>query len=148
MVWQRSQLRGGKKLKSSNFQLLDKPRVTKSIFTINKDFNFDKEISLDMENNIKIAETSDEDLTSLVVLNLRFFKDNELTNVPFNLEIEIEGFFGWDEELEENEDKLEVLLKENAPAILYSYLRPIITAMTVEANLPTLVIPLMNFRKE
>mgnify|MGYP001054462075 CR=1 FL=1 len=55
--------------------------------------------------------------------------------------------FEWCKELEDNPTQLEVLLKENAPAILYSYLRPIITNMSIEASLPPLVIPLMNFRE-
>ena len=41
-----------------------------------------------------------------------------------------------------------IKLNENAPAILYSYLRPMITTITVDANLPPLVIPLMNFREQ
>lgn len=41
-----------------------------------------------------------------------------------------EGLFEWDKDLE-----------ENPPAILYSYLRPIITTTSIDANLPPLVIP-------
>ena len=53
--------------------------------------------------------------------------------------------------LQNHDDKrsrLEFLLNENAPAILYSYLRPMITTITLDANLPPLVIPLMNFREQ
>ncbi len=134
-------------LKPSSFQLIDKPRVTRNIFEVNKEFDFSGEVSLEIDNNIRVIKMSDEETTAKVVLNLNFFKSNDLKEVPFKLEMEIEGMFGWDEELEENNTHLEVLLKENAPAILYSYLRPIITTTSIDANLPPLVVPLMNFRE-
>lgn len=134
-------------LKASNFQLLNKPRITKNIFEANKEFDFSGEISLEIDNSINIVKILEEDMQSMVILNLKFFKDINFNEVPFKLEMEIEGIFTWDEDLNERESQLEILLKENAPAILYSYLRPIISLMTVEANMPPLVIPLMNFRK-
>lgn len=134
-------------MKPSNFQLIDKPRITKSIFLVNKEFNFSGEVSLEIDNDINITKTSDEEMSSTVILNLEFFKKSDIKDVPFKLEMEIEGVFGWDKELEDNLPQLEILLKENGPAILYSYLRPIITSLSVEASLPPLVIPLMNFRE-
>jgi len=134
-------------LKLSSFQLIDKPRVTKNIFQVNKEFDFQGEISLEIDNNIKTVKIADEKMTAIVVLNLNFFGSKDFKEVPFKLEMEIEGMFGWDEELEKNDTQLEGLLKENAPAILYSYLRPIITTISIDANLSPLVIPLMNFHK-
>jgi len=40
------------------------------------------------------------------------------------------------------------MLRQNAPAALFSYLRPIVTQITVEANIPPLVLPLMNFTEK
>lgn len=134
-------------MEPSNFQLINKPSITKSIFVINKEFDFHSEIALEISNEIKIVKSSSKEMSSLVVLTLKFFQEKKLEDVPFNLEIEIEGVFGWGKEQEEQPMQLETLLKENAPAILYSYLRPIITSISIEANLPPLVIPLMNFRK-
>lgn len=141
------QRKGVTGLKPSSFQLIDRPRVNKNIFQVNKDFNFSGELSLEIDNNIKVVKTSDEEMTSIVVLNLKFFESNNFKEVPFKLEMEIEGMFAWDEQLKGNPTQLEVLLKENAPAILYSYLRPIITTISIDANLPPIVIPLMNFRE-
>ena len=67
---------------------------------------------------------------------------------PFQFNMEIEGFFTWTEELGAKKELLETMLNQNAPAILYSYLRPLITLITVEADMPPLVIPLMNFKAE
>ena len=141
------QHKGVIELKPSNFQLINKPRITKSIFQVNKDYNFSTEVLLEIDKNTKVSETFGEEMAAIVVLSLEFFQGKYFKEIPFKLEMEIEGIFKWDEELEDNPSQLEVLLKENAPAILYSYLRPIITSMSIEANLPPLVIPLMNFRE-
>lgn len=134
-------------MKPSNFQLMGKPRITKNVFTLNKRFDFQGEVSLEIDSDIKIEDSAETNMASIVILNLKFFKDSDFERVPFKLELEIEGTFGWDEGLEESSNQLEMLLKENSPAILYSYLRPIITDISIEANLPPLVIPLMNFRE-
>ncbi len=141
------QHKGVIRLKTSSFQLINKPRVTKNMFQVNKDYDFTGEVLLEIDKNVKVTEVSNEEMVVMVTLNLMFFKDKDFKEVPFKLELEIEGLFGWGKELEENPTQLEILLRENAPAILYSYLRPIITTTSIDANLPPLVIPLMNFRE-
>lgn len=134
-------------MKTSNFQLIGKPRLTKCLFEINKEFDLTGAIELEIENNVKIGRNHDEEKReAVVILNLGIFTKSNFEEVPFKIEMEIEGIFRWNEKLKSNVLQLESLLKENAPAILYSYLRPIITQMTVEASLPPLVIPLMNFQ--
>ncbi|MCT4606063.1 MAG: protein-export chaperone SecB [Marinisporobacter sp.] len=132
-------------MKESKFQLIGKPRVTKSLFEISEKFDSDGELTLEIENNVKIIQ-AENDIEAMVILTLEIFKTNDFEKVPFKMDMTIEGHFGWSEELKDNKTQLEVMLKENAPAILYSYLRPLITLLTVEGNLPPLVIPLMNFR--
>jgi preprotein translocase subunit SecB len=136
-------------MKESVFQLIGKPRLSKFEFRLNKEYKFDGEIKLDLSNDIQISKGVDEHFNqALVVLNLGVFETCSLTESPFQIHVEIEGYFKWEEALEKDQKLLDVMLKQNAPAILYSYVRPIITMMTVEANLPPLVIPLMNFQKE
>ena len=141
------QHKGGIRLKPSGLQLINKPRITKNMFQVNKDYDFTGEVLLEIDKNVKVTEVSNEEMIAMVTLHLMFFKDKDFKEVPFKLELEIEGLFGWEKELEENPTQLEILLRENAPAILYSYLRPIITTTSIDANLPPLVIPLMNFRE-
>lgn len=59
---------------------------------------------------------------------------------PFNLEVILDGFF-YIEEL--NRDN-EILLKENSLAILFPYLRNIISTITLNANVSPLILPTMN----
>lgn len=135
------------KLKPSSFQLINKPRVIKNIFQFNTNYNLSNEILLEIDKDIEIKESPNKKAEAMVILNLIFFKDKDFKEVPFKFELEIEGLFGWEKTIEDNPSQLESLLKENAPAILYSYLRPIVTAASIDANLPPLVIPLMNFRQ-
>ncbi len=130
----------------SSFQLVGKPRISKMLFEANKEFIFKGEVQLETNNNIHIIKNSDEQKNnSIVILNVGIFTSKSLSDVPFKMDFEIEGHFIWDDKLAEDTFRLDSLLKQNAPAILYSYLRPLITLITVEANMPPLIIPLMNF---
>jgi preprotein translocase subunit SecB len=138
--------RGDVSLKKSSFQLVGKPRLSKMIFETNKEFVFKDEVQLDTNNSIHIIKNTDEQkYDSIVILNISIFTSKSLSDVPFRMDVEVEGHFMWNDKLAEDTLQLDSMLKQNAPAILYSYLRPIITLITVEANIPPLVIPLMNF---
>jgi len=133
-------------LKESSFQLIGKPQITMVQFEINKEYNFEKEIALEINNNIRIIKNEDDQKNdSIVILKICIFPSEEIKDVPFKMSIEIQGCFIWDESLAKDTLQLDALLRQNAPAVLYSYLRPIITLITVEANMPPLVLPLMNF---
>ena len=133
-------------MKESNFQLVGKPQITKIKLDVNKDYIFEKEVTLEIDNNILVQKSADEqEKESIVVLKVGVFTSKELSVVPFKLDIEIQGCFAWDDVLDKDTVRLEAVLRQNAPAVLFSYLRPIVTLMTVEANMPPLVLPLMNF---
>jgi len=133
-------------LKESNFQLIGKPKVNSMSYETNKKFNFTDELPLEISNNVQIIRCEDvHSEEAIVVLEIGIFVSKEFENVPFKISMEIEGHFRWNDILKENEKLLATMLQSNAPAILYGYLRPLITLITVEANMPPLVIPLMNF---
>jgi len=136
-------------MQESSFQLVGKPRLRKFDFTLSEEYRFDGEVKLDMSNNIQISKGIDQNAQqAIVILRIGVFDGSSIDEVPFKIKVEIEGHFRWNESLEENETALNALLKQNSPAILYSYIRPLITMITVEANMPPLVIPLMNFQQE
>lgn len=131
----------------SNFQLIGKPRIYSISYETNKKFNFTTGIPVHINNDVVINKSSDNNLhEALVTLKIGINMQQELEKVPFQIKLEIEGYFKWDDDLENNSALLENLLKHNAPAVLYSYLRPFITLITFEANMPPLMIPLMNFK--
>ena len=135
-------------MKESNFQLTGKPKLNGFSLITNKDYKFNEELALEIDNNISIIKGTEEHARqAIVVLKIGIFSLKELSKVPFQINVEIEGYFNWDDELEKNAVLLDAMLKQNAPAILFSYVRPLITLLTVEADMPPLVIPLMNFKE-
>ena len=134
-------------LRESNFQLVGKPKLNCIDYQTNRDFNFAQGVQLELNNEVAITKNSAEGSNeAIVLLKARIFAGKPLDEVPFQFNMEIEGFFKWTEELATNAELLDTMLNQNAPAIIYSYLRPLITLITVEADMPPLVIPLMNFR--
>lgn len=133
-------------MKESVFQINGKPKINRFDFLLNPDFELNNEISLEVSNNVQIMKGIDENSNqAFVLLKLDVFKDQPFENVPFTISLEIEGHFMWNQETDE--ETIEVLLRQNAPAILFSYTRPLVTLITVEANLPPLVLPLINFQE-
>ncbi|MBQ9932661.1 MAG: protein-export chaperone SecB [Ruminiclostridium sp.] len=66
--------------------------------------------------------------------------------MPFELRVAIVGHFTY---VDENEDsppdyKTEIL-KKNTLSILFPFLRQIVATLTSTANVPTLMLPIMNF---
>lgn len=69
---------------------------------------------------------------------------------PFELYVAITGHFM----LQETDDKpldaalKEDLLRKNTVAILFPFLRSIVASVTVNANIPSLVLPVLNFAED
>lgn len=77
-----------------------------------------------------------------IIIGAKYDKEN---NLPFNLEIKIRGFFETLNEFSDNE-KLEIVVS-NGTAILFPYLRSIITDITSKSNFLPIIIPTINFSK-
>lgn len=134
-------------MKESNFQLIGKPKLNRIDYQTNKKFVFAQELQLELSNHITITKNTKEGShEAIVLLKAGIFTEKQFDEVPFQFNMEIEGFFQWTEKLAGQEELLNSMLNQNAPAILYSYLRPLITLLTVEADMPPLVLPLMNFK--
>lgn len=81
---------------------------------------------------------------ALVVLCVTIGEKTE--EVPFYVYAEESANFRWKREAYD-EDAIGRLLKQNAPALLLSYLRPIIANITVASPYSAYDIPFMNFRE-
>ncbi len=130
-------------MKNSEFQLLSQ-RLTKTEFKVNRKFrnNENKKIVLEISSNTKVTKIKDKN-QAIVVFELDVFDKKELKKYPFYIHLEIEGLFSWGEDTKIIESYLNV----NAPAVLMSYLRSIVTQLTVFAGYPPLILPLIDFTK-
>ena len=76
---------------------------------------------------------------NIVDLDVRIFEDNE--KYPFYMKVVLRGFFT----IENNEDNIN--FEPNAIAILYPYIRSIVSTYTANANIMPLTLPVINVNK-
>ncbi len=77
-----------------------------------------------------------------IQLGVNIFKDAEKNNYPFEMNVILKGYFS----LEESSYNIQNFEK-NAIAILFPYLRAIVSTYTANANITTVMLPAMNINK-
>jgi len=75
-----------------------------------------------------------------IVLKAYIFNDEERTKYPFSMEIEVVGFFSMSNTSDEQIERF----KPNAVAILFPYVRAIVSSYTANANVAPLILPPIN----
>ena len=118
--------------KKSYFQFED-PRIVRLEFHINEEFDREKREGFEIEGK-----------EALVKLGIRI--GNEEETVPFSIEIEMVGKFRMEEVV--SEEIFRTCLDVNAPSLLMSYARPIVTLVTAQAGFPAFNLPFVNFTEE
>ena len=126
-------------MKISSFQFSN-PSITDVKFTKNLSFKFNKAAKMTNSFNIEIMNKNKD--SAIVELSI-YINENIIENSPFKLSLKIRANFNWLGELK-NPD---IFLRQNAPALLISYARPIITNLTSSAGLPPYNIPFIDFTK-
>lgn len=117
--------------------------VNKIEFYNNDSFDGDSvEIDFNIEREIEYLE--DENNTFLVTLNSKIFESAKENNYPFSMNISLTGIFEIDDSDAENvRDFAEI----NSIAILFPYLRSIVSTYTANANVAPLILPPINIVK-
>jgi preprotein translocase subunit SecB len=118
--------------------------VTEATYIKNLNYDFEGESSLDSDLRCKIS--IEDNLNAEVRLECTIGSMVE-GNSPFQVKATLMGMFTYNEE-ESDEIKFENLLSPNAIAILFPYLRTVISNLTSMSNdFPTLNLPVMNIAK-
>ena len=112
------------------------------IFKKNSDFK-DRKIKLKVSHKLEIKNI--DETSSSVKLIFNIFTEEELEVSPFFISITQLGEFQYPSDLDKTD--LENLLNINAPAVLLSYIRGLVSQITAFSGYPALIIPLMNFAK-
>lgn len=108
-------------------------------FSRNIKFDWEGKQSIDLSPRIERKVSKVDDDNAVVSLSLSI----ELSEkVPFGLNIVVNGAFRL-EKWEESEEKKLVML-ENAPTVLFPYLRQAASEITMMANIPPYVLPIVN----
>lgn len=127
-------------MNKSRFQFKN-PELEKVSFVVNQEYNeqFFEGISMESKTEVKVLD----EVNAYVVLTLHIGEEGE--KQPFDIVIRMSAEFFWEESLEESTVK--VLLKSNAPAALLSYIRPLVSMITMSSKYPALNLPFMDFTK-
>ena len=113
--------------------------VDEVYFKINENFDNSKTVKIDFDIDDNI-EFDNESSQMSVELKLEVFKEMKKNNYPFSINVTLTGFF------KTNGDNIEVF-RPNAIAILYPYLRSIVSTYTANSNVSTLILPPINVVK-
>lgn len=127
-------------MKESFFQFSN-PQLINIEFSGNE--NFDEELfeGFSVDNNVNIA-ILDEEETNEAQVSLSVIIGEKSEKFPFYLSITMSAEFVCDKDKSE---MFQRLLESNAPALLLSYARPIVSLITAQSGFPTLNLPFMNF---
>lgn len=108
--------------------------VNRITFKRNENYNLEQKtnIQFSIAKNVKKIENRME-----ITLNTKVFENAEKNNYPFEMEVEITGYFAI-----ENENNIN--FEPNAIAILYPYIRAIVSTYTANANVNSLILPPIN----
>ena len=103
--------------------------------------------------DVKFSVTQSEEVEKsriIVSIGCELFEP-EFTNktIPFYLNVVVYGQFGLDAEASEVDDEAtkDQILKANTVAILFPYVRSIISTITATANIPPIILPPINTYK-
>ena len=120
------------------------PSLTKFEFGINDGFNNTCGSEVNFKINIGVNVKRNEDKNEAIVeLNFEVGEKND--TCPYHISATEAAHFMWNEEL--NNDDVVILLNQNAPSLLLSYLRPVISQITAASPNESFDIPFINFTK-
>lgn len=107
----------------------------------NNKFFQEKSVELDFNISHSIEYTQDENNTFLVTLNITIFDNAKENNYPFTMNVSITGVFQTNIE---DTNSIKNFAEINSIAILFPYLRSIVSTYTANANIQPLILPPIN----
>lgn len=121
------------------------PQLLEVTYMVNEGFKDSHESdSIKLEvNSVTAVQMLTDGSGAKIIFSLKIFDQEKLLEVPFFIQVRMQGFFRWDESMDKEAYKK--LLRTNAPAILLSYIRPIVSQLTSSSGYPPLILPLINF---
>lgn len=128
-------------MKTSQFQFIN-PYLVEVNFKVNSNFELEN-VAVEMQNEFSVQVKRSESENRA---NVQLVLDSNIDNAdaPFEVHIVVASDFRW-ENIEE--EKVENMLKSNAPALLLSYMRPIVANLTNSSNFPAYNLPFVNFKE-
>lgn len=128
-------------MKESGFRFVD-PRLVKLDYSLCADHKLNE--ATHFQNNFRIAINRTADANEAIVeLTLIIGETGNSKNIPYTVMAVIGSKFTWSDEY--SEEIINKLLSINAPALLLSYVRPIISGVTNASGMEAFNIPFIDF---
>lgn len=133
-------------MKKSPFKFTD-PVLEECEFYTNKGYINEIRAKSEKRNPIKMeinVKTEGGEITEeRCILSLQVEVGSKVDTCPFYARVKMKAFFQTTENI--SEELKGSFMKINAPALLYSYIRPIISSLTGNSMFPRYNLPFMNF---
>ncbi|KGP76330.1 hypothetical protein JT05_05360 [Desulfosporosinus sp. Tol-M] len=113
-------------------------------FRINPLFNFDKPIDVQFTLSAEIKIIDDVTKSAVIIVGCRVFKNPKENNYPFTIDTTISGDFHFEGDI--GDDEFVRFCETSGIATLLPFIRTAITNISTIANLPPLVLPLLNVK--
>ena len=126
----------------SSFQFTN-PSLTQLEFLVNELFDKENNKQAKIKMHLSIEVEKKDNILGEAQVALTLEMGDKSADVPFYIRAVEKANFRWDQSLKEND--VDSMLKQNAPALLLSYLRPIIVQVTASSLYGAYHIPFMNF---
>ena len=118
------------------------PLLTESHFVVHREKRDKDVVNIHLHRNIIKSDSNPLQALVEVKLQLNKIEDKEIEDPCFVAEVTMQSAFSWPEDLPEQQVKN--LLEINAPALLISYIRPIIVQLTAASPMPVYNLPFLN----
>ena len=116
-------------------------------YALNKNYVIDfHEATISPEFVFKITYNKDNPLQYNIILGVRIGYEESGMNLPFRAEVIIRGYYEMKQESEDIEE-LDVFFVRNGCAILFPYVRALLTDITSKGRHNRVTLPTMNFYK-
>lgn len=127
-------------MNNSKFQFMD-PELESMNFSVNPNFMEEKYSGIGMESDIDAQFLGNNKAKVSLTVSI----GGKEVSQPFDIYVKMSAYFKWTDEI--SLDKAKKLLNINAPAVLLSYIRPIVASATNSSRYQVLNIPFIDFTK-
>lgn len=127
-------------MNKSSFQFSN-PVLDRIEFQVNDQFDKEKCDGISMDSNTKVSMLDGNEAVVSLTVNIGDSSETQ----PFNISVRMSAVFTWDASIDQ--DRAKHMLNINAPAVLLSYIRPMVASMTNSSKYPLLNIPFVDFTK-
>ena len=126
------------------------PKLVSFEYEVNENFepkdDGQDSIRMDVSNKVDVLRHESFDNAFLVKHRVYIFDSSDFSEVPFRIRSIMTTEVTFDAECDE--DLKENVLYNNAPAMMFSYLRPFISQVVTFSGFPALILPFMGFRDD